>query len=76
MELATTKKVMATGAALLGVLLGAAGVSAAATAGGSTHQSPAAHSQATTDTGSDLPEANDVPDANDQADVSDQADAH
>jgi hypothetical protein len=70
MQLTTTRKVMATGAALLGVLLGAAGISAAATSGGSTHRSPAAaHAQSSTGAGKDIPEADDVPDANDPADA-------
>jgi hypothetical protein len=76
MELTTTKKVMATGAALLGVVLGAAGIAAATTgSGGSTHLAPAAvHAQQSPETTTDTPEANDVPDANDKGDAPDKAD--
>jgi hypothetical protein len=79
MQLSTGKKVMATGAALLGVVLGAAGISAAATGtGGSTHEAPAAAHAQQSGTATDTPEANDVPDApdgKDTVDVPDKADA-
>jgi hypothetical protein len=46
-RLTRSKKILATGAAVFGVMLGAAGIAAAATgSGGATHRSPAVHAQA------------------------------
>jgi hypothetical protein len=67
MKLTTPKKAMATAAVLLGVVLGAAGISAAATG------SSPAHRQATTT--QDVPEANDTPDSVDTPEANDVADS-
>ena len=73
MDLSPTKKMVLTGAAALGIVLGAAGVTAAVTdtsspAGVSNTQSGA---QSTTDKAdaNDQPEANDTPDANEANDA-------
>ena len=74
MRLTRSKKILATGAALFGVMLGAAGIAAAATGtGGAPHRSPAVHAQQTADPNdptdaNDQPEANDVPDAHEKTD--------
>ena len=74
MRLTTPKKILATGAALLGILLGAAGIAAATTGTGApARTAPAVHaSQADP---SDTPEANDVPDSATNADHGKSADA-
>ena len=67
MQLSAPKKAMATGAVLLGVLLGAAGIAAATTGSAPTHRQ--------TNTTHDVPEANDTPDAVDTPEANDVADA-
>jgi hypothetical protein len=67
MQLTHRRRALATGAVVLGVLLGAAGISAAATG------SAPAHRQTTTTP--DLPEANDTPDSVDTPEVSDAPDS-
>jgi hypothetical protein len=71
MDLTPTKKLVATGAAALGIVLGAAGITAAAT--NTTSTVPAqSGSQSTVD----KPEGNDTPDANDANDKADANEAH
>jgi hypothetical protein len=74
-RLSTPKKILATGAALLGILLGAAGIAAATTGTGAPARSaPAVHAPQADP--SDTPEANDVPDtATDAGDHGKSADA-
>ncbi len=58
MDLSPTRKVVLTGAAALGIVLGAAGVTAAAT-----DTSPSTPAPSSASTTVDKPEANDQPDA-------------
>ena len=67
MQLTTLKKAMATGAVLVGVLVGAAGVSAAVTG------TQPAHRQVST--AQDVPEANDTTDSVDVPGVNDVPDS-
>ena len=67
MQLSAPKKAMATGAVLLGVILGAAGIAAAATGSAPVHRQ--AH------TTQDLPEANDTPDSVDTPEANDVPDS-
>jgi hypothetical protein len=67
-RLTRSRKILATGAGLLGIMLGAAGIAAATTdTGGPAHRSPAVHAQQTADP-NDATEANDTPDVNEKAD--------
>lgn len=75
MRLNNPKKILATGAALLGIMLGAAGIAAATTGSGSSQPAPASvHAQQSTGTTADTPEANDVPDKSDANDKTEHED--
>jgi hypothetical protein len=73
-RLTRSRKILATGAGLLGIMLGAAGIAAATTGtGGPAHRSPAVHAQQPADP-NDATEANDTAEANDTPDVNEKAD--
>jgi hypothetical protein len=79
-RLIRSRKYFVTGAAVLGAMLGAAGIAAATTgSSGVSHRSPAIHAQQTAEAndtaeGNDAAEVNDTPDAQEKADHNDKAD--